>query len=354
MPRARRTATKAVDYSKEQQFSDDDIFEDGLNSHDDDEPTTATVARRKKSSRRSNAAPNFDKESSQDFRNGGGSGSGGNNNNNTYDVVDKYRYYERGYDINQGHIRERFDFMPELELDGSPKVELIVGRRLIGEGEGNEDNAISDGESDDELDDDSSPKGTRKKKGKGKSKADKKKKEKEEPAKSHLEYEYLIKYKGKSYLHLEWKAASELESLNKSAKNLYRRYIKKIQSGNADEGFEDPEFDPAYIQPQRICDEDEHEISVELNDEELIEWEKHQAKEKENDSNSDDSDDEKDKEDKKKEAGSPKDVDEDNKDQDDSQGTYHDFEIYTIFNHKMGYLYHLTVKYLLLHNRTTY
>ena len=312
MPRSRRATAKAVDYSKEQEFSDDDIFEDGFNSNDDEVPTTA---RRKKSSssRKSNvaSASYLDPESSHDFRGNGvgvgvGAGSGGNN---AYDVVDKYRYFERGYDMSLGHIRERFDFMPELEIDGSPKVDLIVGRRLIGEGK-EDKQSTTEGENGG-IDDEDTGRGKRKR-GKGKSKADKKKSE--EPAKHHLEYEYLIKYKGKSYLHLEWKEASELESLNKSAKNLYRRYLKKLQNG-ADEDLEDPDFDPAYIQPQRIVDEDEHEITVELNDEELVEWEKHQAKEME-----EESDDEEDEKEKDKEEKSSKDIDGGNAEKNDTKG----------------------------------
>jgi hypothetical protein len=64
--------------------------------------------------------------------------------------------------------------------------------------------------------------------------------------------------------------------MNKSAKTLYRRYLKKLAVGNDDE-LEDPDVDPSYIQPQRIVDDEEHEIIVELSDKELVEWEKQQA-----------------------------------------------------------------------------
>jgi len=42
------------------------------------------------------------------------------------------------------------------------------------------------------------------------------------------QFEYLVKYKGMSYMHLDWTKGSDLESLNKSAKAIYRRYLKKI------------------------------------------------------------------------------------------------------------------------------
>ena len=105
-----------------------------------------------------------------------------------------------------------------------------------------------------------------------------------------IDYEYLIKYKGRSYLHLEWKSSSDLESMNKSAKNIYRRYIKKIQSGTGDEDIEDPEFDQEYIRPERIVDEKE-EVMEELTDNELVAWEKQREKEMEEDN--EDSDEEK-------------------------------------------------------------
>jgi hypothetical protein len=159
--------------------------------------------------------------------------------------------------------------MPELEPDGSPKVELIVGRRLIDNGrKGDEDGSDVEDES-------------------VSGESQKREKLKTQENKHHTEYEYLIKYKGVSYLHLEWKSASDLESMNKSAKTLYRRYLKKLQL-NQDENLEDPDFDPSYIQPQKIIDEDEHEIVVELTDEELANWEKQQKKDNPDESDEED------------------------------------------------------------------
>ena len=71
--------------------------------------------------------------------------------------------------------------------------------------------------------------------------------------------------------------------MNKSAKNIYRRYIKKIQSGTGDEDIEDPEFDQEYIRPERIVDEKEEEVMEELTDKELVAWEKQREKEMEED-----------------------------------------------------------------------
>lgn len=347
MPRSKRNTAKTVDYSKEQEFSDDDIFEDG-HDKDDDVPTPSS-SRKKGRSRKSNVNSSslYDPmaaastSTAYPFNTDYG-GSSSAINNSGYEVPEKYRHFERGYDMNLPHIRERFDFMPELELDGTPKVELIVGRRLIGEtdsdGGGSDNDDDSENNDDDEDDNDEEDEDesesqdpsatpgrrkTRRNQPKKKSMSEKKKK-KDEPAKHHAEYEYLIKYKGKSYLHLEWKVASELESMNKSAKNLYRRYLKKIKAG-MDEDIEDPDFDPAYILPQMIVDEDEHEETVELNDQELMEWEKQQAREMEDQSSDEDDGEEEKKQDTDPEptAASKEKDDDNNTKSEDPQGTHH-------------------------------
>mmetsp|Transcript_5980 Transcript_5980/g.11311 ORF Transcript_5980/g.11311 Transcript_5980/m.11311 type:complete len:2522 (+) Transcript_5980:139-7704(+) len=258
MPRERRSTIKAIDYAKVQDFSDDDIFEDSATEGAATVPST--TLRRRGRPRKSEVMSEYGADgvlgSSDDF----------------YQADSVTRYYEKGYDMSLPHIRDRFTFMPELEADGSPKVELIVGRRLISNGRkgGDEDEDGSD------MDGDSVS-----------GESQKREKHKTQEKKHHTEYEYLIKYKGVSYLHLEWKSASDLESMNKSAKTLYRRYLKKLQL-NQDEDLEDPDFDPSYIQPQKIIDEDEHEIVVELSDEELANWEKEQKKDTPDESDEED------------------------------------------------------------------
>eukprot|EP00581_Thalassiosira_minuscula_P016815 CAMPEP_0183732556 /NCGR_PEP_ID=MMETSP0737-20130205/38702_1 /TAXON_ID=385413 /ORGANISM="Thalassiosira miniscula, Strain CCMP1093" /LENGTH=131 /DNA_ID=CAMNT_0025965587 /DNA_START=93 /DNA_END=485 /DNA_ORIENTATION=- len=107
--RSRRTRKK-VDYSIEQQFSDNDIFEDS----DREEPP---VSRKKSSrSRKSNVGANQ----------GGGFLERGMSFEKSKPI-----YTERGYDTSQLPLRERFTFEPEYEDDGTPSIEVIVGRRPI-------------------------------------------------------------------------------------------------------------------------------------------------------------------------------------------------------------------------------
>ena len=186
-------------------------------------------------------------------------------------------YSEKGYDPNELPLRERFTFSPEYELDGSSKIDCIVGRRIK-----QTKRAIGHDLSDDDNEEQQEDTTTNINNGEGgQEEKQKTRKAKEAAAKAaaessglgHVEYEYLIKYKGVSYLHLEWKAGNELESMNKSAKTIYRRFLKKLDAGN-EEGLEDPEFDQSFIQPQKIVDEQEHEIEVEMTDAEFIQWEK--------------------------------------------------------------------------------
>ena len=260
----RSTTTKAVDYAREQEFSDaNDVFEDS-----DEEPAPKRKAKpRKSTSSRANAATTTTIDTVDHDDEGGYQPS-------------KPIYTEKGYDTNQLPIRERFPFLPEFEPDGSPRIDLIVGRRPVdekGDSKSNENlngDGSQDGSEDEDGDSDEDG-GRRKSRKRG---GDKKKKKDSSPSKKiesdgPAEYEYLVKYKNRSYLHLEWKTGADLESMNKSAKTLYRRYLKKVAQGLDDE-LEDPNFDPSYAEPQKIVDEAEQEIVMELSDKELLKWEK--------------------------------------------------------------------------------
>lgn len=258
MSRPRRATLKAVNYAKEQEFSDaEDLFEEKSEEEEVVVPPKRSRGRPRKS---------ID-----------------NNHDATVEEPEDYglaepAYVEKGYDPSLPPLRERFNFMPEYELDGSPGIDLIVGRRPMddkhAEASEDDDNNASAQDSDDSAD---GKRGTRS------SKKEKSPRKKDSPLKSnlhqneHVEYEYLVKYKGRSYLHLDWKTGADLESMNKQAKTLYRRFLKKLALGLDDE-LEDPNFDPAFCQPQKIVDVQEQEITLELTDHELVDWEKERKK----------------------------------------------------------------------------
>lgn len=251
-PGRSRRSKKSINYSKEQEFSDGDIFEDK------DEVPPPSQTKKKRSRPRKNAeipVTIFDM------------------NADDVPVAQRSVYVEKGYDPNELPLREKYLFLPEFEPDGSPKIDLIVGRRPIkkrksGRGVSEDEESDADGNSSDDE----------QKNGNGNFSFGNRRKKNKKSSRLNVDYEYLVKYKGKSYLHLEWKTASDLESMNKSAKTLLRRYLKKIDAG-LDETLEDPTFDNSYAIPQKVVAEKEETVMVELSDKELIAWEKRREKE---------------------------------------------------------------------------
>jgi len=279
--RARRATAKVVNYAKEQEFSDaEDLFES-----EDDEPPKQQPQRTTKRQPRKAASTASNSEVAD-----------ATTTTTTAAIDDIHQrpvYTEKGYDASLPPLRERFPFLPEYEEDGSPKIELIVGRRPIDE---KEDDNANDGDGDEDEEEKKEEEGRRTRPSRSKpepatpakknkrgapnegSSGKKKKGEAASPSDAIVEYEYLIKYKGKSYLHLDWKTGADLESMNRSAKGIYRRYLKKLAAGT-DEDLENPEFDPSYVVPEKVLDEADQEVSIELTDKELLKWEKEREKE---------------------------------------------------------------------------
>jgi len=277
--RSRRTKAKVIDYAKEQEFSDGDLFED-----QDKIAVVSTNAipkrRRTKGTRKSKGSKQQQQQQQGDFH------AGGMDPYNDDDAEEyhppKPIYTEKGYDPTLPPIRERFPFLPEYELDGAPKIEGIVGRRPVDENEDKniEEENSSDGDDGNLKEDDEESDGQQRR-NRPRKKKDKKvsvKNKSKEYNSTFVDYEYLVKYKNQSYLHLEWKTGADLESMNKSAKTIYRRYVKKIAQGQ-DEELEDPNFDPTFVVVQKVLAEEEQDLELELSDKELLEWEKEREKE---------------------------------------------------------------------------
>jgi len=311
--RSRRSRTKVVNYAQEQEFSDaEDVFEDS----DKEEPVAPTPKRGRP--RKSKGTEGIVLVEQTD-------------EHGAY-IPPKPVYTEKGYDPSLLPIRERFPFLPEYEEDGSPRIEVIVGRRPVDGNDGKEAKdddedekkdatEDSDQEEEDEEESDNGGGGRRRGRRRGRSTTKKETKKKAESPKakeSTIEYEYLVKYKNRSYLHLEYKTGADLESMNKSAKGLYRRYLRKLASGNHDEDFEDPNFDPSFAEPQKILAETEQELTLELTDKELMKWEEKREKELADESSESESEDED--KDKEKEEEADKEKEDKDKEKDGSNG----------------------------------
>jgi hypothetical protein len=296
--RVRRATAKAVNYAKEQEFSDaEDLFEG--ESDEEAKPRRGAGRTKVKAAGGGRSSVETSTVNKGDHF--------ADEEENAYHSQHPV-YTEKGYDPNLPPLRERFSFLPEYEEDGSPKIELIVGRRPVDDKEetrikDDDNDNLEDDEDDEDEEDEEEDLGTsrsRRKsapatpsKKKGKDSSPKKKRSGDTPESSSvdqvIEYEYLVKYKGRSYLHLEWKTGADLESMNKSAKGIYRRYVKKLSAPGIDlEELESPEFDPSYVIPEKVLDEADQEISEELTDKELLKWEQQRAKELEIDDDGED------------------------------------------------------------------
>ncbi|KAG7355569.1 SNF2/helicase domain containing protein [Nitzschia inconspicua] len=276
--RSRRSKAK-VNYAKEQEFSDEDLFGD----EEEEEEVQRTPAPKRGRPKGS---------SSRKQRQQGDQDDVGPSSQYMEEDADMYRptkpvFTEKGYDPTLPPIRERFPYLPEYELDGSPRIDLIVGRRPVDEKELNEAGSENADDNDasgiDETDGDD---GDRKGKRGAKLSSSPNKRKNSTGESDVVEYEYLVKYRNRSYLHLEWKTGADLESMSKSAKTIYTRYLKKLAQG-ADEELEDPNFDPSFAEPQKVLAEEEQEMELELTDKELLKWEKEKQKELDEEDSSD-------------------------------------------------------------------
>lgn len=283
--RSRRAKSK-VNYAKEQEFSDEDLFGDEDEEQEVQKTPGPRRGRPKGGSSRKRQQLDQDDIGPSQYMN---------------DDPDIYRpakpvFTEKGYDPSLPPIRERFPYLPEYELDGSPRIDVIVGRRPVDEKELDVD-ADDDGVSDDSMEEEErNPRGRRgddATASKRTAKSSPKNKKKGSSGETNVvEYEYLVKYKNRSYLHLEWKTGADLESMSKSAKTIYTRYLKKLAHG-ADEDLEDPNFDPSFAEPQKVIAEEEQELELELSDKELLKWEKEKQKELDEEESSEEDNDEK-------------------------------------------------------------
>lgn len=63
---------------------------------------------------------------------------------------------------------------------------------------------------------------------------------------SKYEYDYLIKYKNSSYLHVQWLSAADIDLMNKRSRQALDRYLVKLDRGDPNVS-EDAEVDPRYF-----------------------------------------------------------------------------------------------------------
>jgi hypothetical protein len=132
--RSTRAKKKVIDYAKVQEFSDEDLFEDVSQREPLAVAATAPKKRKTKGNRKSKgSARKSSSKKQQQLDNDLNNLDHFENDAEDDYVPSKPVYTEKGYDPALPPIRERFPFMPEYELDGSPRIDLIVGRRPVDE-----------------------------------------------------------------------------------------------------------------------------------------------------------------------------------------------------------------------------
>lgn len=74
------------------------------------------------------------------------------------------------------------------------------------------------------------------------------------------EYEYLARYKGMSYKHVQWLNASEIEAMSQISRKCLARYLTKIDKGES-AGLEDGEIETSFLDVEKILDFREEEVA---------------------------------------------------------------------------------------------
>lgn len=72
------------------------------------------------------------------------------------------------------------------------------------------------------------------------------------------EYEYLIKYKNMSYMHIQWISGSDIEAMSQKNKSTLNRYLTRIDRGESVPN--EDEIEPSYTEVEKVLDYREEEV----------------------------------------------------------------------------------------------
>ena len=132
-------------------------------------------------------------------------------------------------------IRTRFPFEPEREEDGSLIVHSILGRR------------------------------PRKQHGRKWIRSSQHEDASQYGSDEKYNYEYLLKFKGMSYLHVKWENATEIDAMNPSSKKTLMRYLGRLDRGDP-ECPDEVELDPSWTEVEKVLDMREEEVTEVVDD----------------------------------------------------------------------------------------
>ena len=124
-------------------------------------------------------------------------------------------------------IRSRFPFEPERDDDGSLMIEKLMGRRL--------------------------------RKDKARSFLKNSQFVSLSAMETKYDYEYLVKYKTLSYLHVQWLTAHEIDTMSQRSKQALTRYLKNVDMA-VQNIQEDGEVDPSFVEVEKSLAVREEEV----------------------------------------------------------------------------------------------
>jgi hypothetical protein len=286
--RARRKTAKTINYAMVETAAD--LDDDLLLSDEEDDRDGEMVRERGRSAKKSAQKAKSRHDGEEDEKEGKGVKREKRKYTRRKDKYDKEAaaqmylldqagsnarlWVEKGYDPDQLPIRQRYTFSQEFEVDGSPSVAKIIGRRPVSKG-------IRDAMKDATVSADIEGLSRAKAKA-ARRQAGKNAKLEAVEAATRISYEYLVKFKGVSYLHCQWYKESDLGSLNKSAKTHLSRYLKKLDGPDNESGeLEDPVIEDSWVEVEKIMDVKEEDVLRDMNEDEIVEYERKVIEEEE-------------------------------------------------------------------------
>jgi len=175
-------------------------------------------------------------------------------------------------------VSDRFPFEPEREEDGSLKIDLILGRRLLQKGVAS---AAVQHAQHDKFAPPGSPTAAAAGAAGSASVASGPGGSKKHPLQHHRAilkhkdarrerycYEYLVKFKNASYMKSRWMTFHQIDALGNRSKQALTRWLKKVEKGEATEELENETFDTNYCVVEKVLDCADAEVEVSDDEEE--------------------------------------------------------------------------------------
>jgi hypothetical protein len=82
---------------------------------------------------------------------------------------------------------------------------------------------------------------------------------------SKFDYEYLVRFKSMSFMHVQWLSAHEIDTMNHRCKIMLMRYLQKLDAGDPS-AHEDPDIDASFTEVEKVLDVREEDVMEVVDD----------------------------------------------------------------------------------------